>query len=58
MHIAIPAVYVEIAVVVFILTWAMIFVFMWRQQGSSLTPTRSPRARSGTPGPSPGGEHD
>jgi hypothetical protein len=55
---AIPAMYVEIAVVVFMLTWAMIFVILWRQEDSSLRPTRSWRARSGTPGPTPGAEND
>ena len=33
MHIAIPAVYVEIAVGVFIITAAIFFTILWRIQG-------------------------
>jgi hypothetical protein len=33
MHIEIPGTYVAIAVVVFILTAAMFFAILWRQQG-------------------------
>lgn len=58
MHIAIPAMYLGIAVVGFILTVAMFFAILSRLERPPLTPTRGHQARSATRRSSSAGEPD